>query len=197
MIQLAPLLASRWALPAAIALAIVTAAALGWWLGQPKPVQETYASAQRQADGSTVLERRPNAQAQPKQAIPKKTKLERVSQITVQPNAIATPGKPCPPVTIDMSLVREQDGSRRVLASSPDGEIIAGLDIPVETAAPPEKPKRWSAGLSWSPIDNSAGVWIERDVPVFRKVVRVGLDLNQPAQPGAGIDTRLRVGFAF
>ena len=113
MIQLAPILASRWALPAAIALAIVTAAALGWWLGQPKPVRETYAPAQRQADGSTVLERRPDAQAKPKQAIPKNTKLERVSQITVQPTAIASPGKPCPPVTIDMSLVREQDGSRR------------------------------------------------------------------------------------
>lgn len=189
--------APRWLLPSAIVLAVFTAAALGWWLGQPKPVQETYASAQRQADGSTVLERRPNAQAKPKQAIPKKTKLERVSQITVQPNAIATPGKPCPPVTIDMSLVREQDGSRRVLASSPDGDIVAGLDIPVETAAPQEKPKRWAAGLSWSPLDNAAGVWIERDVPVFRKTVRVGLDLNQPAQPGAGVDTRLRVGFAF
>ncbi|MDT3708184.1 MAG: hypothetical protein ROZ09_15285 [Thiobacillus sp.] len=188
----------RWVPLAAIVLAIFAAAAVGWWLGQPKPVQETAAPEQRQADGSVVLERRPDAQAKPKQKIPRKAKLERVAQVTVQPSATGG-GEPCPPVSVDMSLVREPDGSRRLLASSPDGTIVGGIDVPVESAASPAEPKRWAAGLSWSHGDQTAGVWIERDVPVFSKVVRMGAEVNQ-ARVGidaGGVETRLRVGFAF
>ncbi|OJW77967.1 hypothetical protein [Thiobacillus sp. 65-1402] len=184
---------------AAIAIAIFAAAAAGWWFGQPKPVQETAAPEQHQADGSVILERRPDPKAKPKQQIPRKAKVERVAQVVVQPDAIAEAGKPCPPVTVDMTLIREPDGMRRVLASSPDGQIVGGIDVPVDTAAPPEPPKRWGAGISWSPADSTAGVWIERDVPVFSRVVRVGAEVNQ-ARVGidaGGIETRVRVGFAF
>lgn len=189
----------RWVPLAAIAAAILSAAALGWWLGQPKPVQETAAAQVRQGDGSIVLERRPDQRAKPKQQIPRKAKVERVAQVTVQPDAIAEPGKPCPPVTVDMTLIREPDGMRRVLASSPDGQVVGGLDIPVESAAPPAEPKRWAAGMSWSVGDQTAGVWIERDVPVFSKVVRLGAEVNQAraALDSSGVETRLRVGFAF
>lgn len=190
----------RWAPVAAIAAAILIAAAVGYWLGQPKPVQETAAPAVRQADASVVLERRPDPHAKPKQQLPRKAKVERVAQVTVQPDAIAEAGKPCPPVTVDMTLIREPDGMRRVLASSPDGQVVGGLDIPVESAAPPAESKRWAAGLSWSSAQ-TAGVWIERDVPVFKWVVRTGVDLNQvrttsPAGP-TGVEARLRVGVAF
>lgn len=189
----------RWVPLAAIAVALFAAAAFGWWLGQPKPVQETAAPEVRQADGSVVLERRPDPGAKPKQQIPRKAKVERVAQVTVQPDAIAEPGKPCPPVTVDLSLIREPDGMRRVLASSPDGQVVGGLDVPVETAAPRAAPKRWAAGLSWSLADQTAGVWIERDVPVFSQVVRVGAEVNQArtAIDSSGVETRLRVGFAF
>jgi len=191
----------RWVPPAAIAVAIfaAAAAAFGWWAGQPKSVQETAAPEVRQADGSVVLERRPNPAARPKQKIPRRAKVERVAQVTVQPDAIAEPGKPCPPVTVDMTLIREPDGARRVLASSPDGQVVGGLDIPVETAAPPAEPKRWGVGLSWSVGDQAAGVWIERDVPVFGKVVRLGAEVNQTRVDthATGADVRLRVGFAF
>lgn len=189
----------RWAPLAAIAVALFAAAAFGWWLGQPRPVQETAASEQRQADGSVMLERRPDVDARPKQQIPRKAKVERVAQVVVQPDAIAEAGQPCPPVTVDMTLIREPDGMRRVLASSPDGEVVGGIDVPVETAAPPPEPKRWAAGLSWSPADATAGVWIERDVPVFNQVLRVGAEVNQ-ARAGmvpAGVDGRVRIGFAF
>ncbi|MDO9007212.1 MAG: hypothetical protein Q7U80_03225 [Thiobacillus sp.] len=189
----------RWVPLAAIAAAILSAAALGWWLGQPKPVQETAAPEVRQADGSVVLERRPDPRAKPKQQIPRKAKVERVAQVTVQPDAIAEPGKPCPPVTVDMTLIREPDGMRRVLASSPDGKMVGGLDVPIENAAPPAEPKRWAAGLSWSLSSQTAGVWIERDVPVFSKVVRLGAEVNQAhaAINSSGVDARLRVGFVF
>lgn len=189
----------RWVPLAAIAVALFSAVAFGWWLGQPKPVRETAAPEVRQADGSVVLERRPNAAAKPKQRIPRKAKVERVAQVTVQPAAIAEPGKPCPPVTVDLSMIREPDGMRRVLASSPDGQVVGGLDVPVETAAPPAEPKRWAAGLSWSPSAQTPGVWIERDVPVFKWVVRMGAEVNQTrvATYATGVETRLRVGLAF
>ncbi|MBC2731394.1 hypothetical protein [Thiobacillus sp.] len=181
------------------AIALIAAAAFGWWMGQPKPVQETAAPEQRQADGSLKLERQPDAQAKPKQRIPPKAKVERLSRVTVQPAAIAEAGKPCPPVTVDMTLVRESDGGRRVLASSPDGQVVGGLDIPVETAAPPPEPKRWAAGVSWAPADSTAGVWIERDVPVFNQVVRAGIEVNQVRVDtfATGIEGRLKLGLAF
>jgi hypothetical protein len=186
-----------WAIGVALA-ALVGAAALGWWLGQPKPVQETRAPAQRQADGSLVLGRRPDPHAQPRQQIPRKAKVERLAQVVVQPEAIAEDGKPCPPVTVDMTLIREPAGDRRMLASSPDGTIVGGVDIPVESAMPPAEPKRWAAGLSWS-TDQTAGVWIERDVPVFKWVVRAGAEVNQTRVGGyaTGIEGRVRIGFAF
>lgn len=189
----------RWVLPAAIAAAIFAAAALGWWLGQPKPVQETAAPEQRQADGSLKLERKPDPHAKPKQQIQRKAKVERITQIVVQPNAIAEAGQPCPPITVDMTLVREPDGMRRALASSPDGQVLGGIDVPVDTAAPPPEPKRWAAGISWAPADSAAGVWIDRDVPVFGQVVRVGADINQVRESphSYDVEARLRLGIAF
>lgn len=178
---------------------LVAAAALGWWLGQPKSVQEHYAPAQRQADGSVVLERRPDAQAKPKQKIPRKAKLERVAQVTVQPDT-GTAGEPCQPVSLDLSLVREEDGGRRLLASSPDGTIVGGVDVPVESAAPPAEPLRWAAGVSWSPIEETGGVWVERDIPLFSKAARLGLDVVQTRQADnttTGADVRIRLGLAF
>lgn len=49
----------------------------------------------------------------------------------------------CPPVTVDLSLVRLKDKTRRVVASSPDGQILSGLDIPIE-AAPEVRIPRWT-----------------------------------------------------
>lgn len=189
----------RWVPIVSIGAAIFAAAAIGWWLGQPKPVQETAAPAQHQADGSMILERRADPKAKPRQVIPRKAKVERVAQVVVQPDAFADAGKPCPPVTVDMSLIREPDGMRRVLASSPDGQVVGGLDIPVETAAPPPEPKRWAAGLSWAPVSSTAGVWVDRDVPVFGQVMRVGAEINQTRMDAysAGVEARLRIGFAF
>lgn len=190
----------RWVTLAAIVLTTVAAsAAVGWWLGQPDPVVETHAPEQRQADGSVVLERRPDVSAKPAQQIPKKAKLERVAQVTVQPDT-GTAGEPCQPVSLDLSLVREEDGGRRLLASSPDGTIVGGVDVPVESAAPPAEPLRWAAGVSWSPIEETGGVWVERDIPLFSKAARLGLDVVQTRQADnttTGADVRIRLGLAF
>jgi len=50
----------------------------------------------------------------------------------------------CPALTIDLALIRLKDQTRRVIASSPDGSIVGGLDVPIETPAPFKIP-RWSA----------------------------------------------------
>lgn len=166
---------------------------------RPTPTPEPAAPQQRQTDGALLIERQATTPtAKPKQQIPKRAKVERVAQVTVQPDAPApAAGQPCPPVTVDLSLIREPDGGRRILASSPDGEVVAGLDVPVEPMlVMPAPAKRWAAGLSWSPSERTSGVWIERDL--WR--VRVGLDIHQAGglhTSASGVDARVRVGITF
>ncbi len=196
---------------AAALLLIIAAAVLGgWWWLQPAPVVETPAAAQRQADGSDVLERAPTKSAKPAHQIPKGAKVERTVSVTVKPKEgpPAMPGlkapadglKPgpaaCPPLKVDLSLVRLPDRTKRVVASSPNGEIVGGLDVPVETAAPPEEPARWAAGLSADPIHRLPGLWVERDVGRLR----LGAEINRVrvlAWGPDGTQIRLRVGMTF
>ena len=169
---------------------------LGWWLGKPAVVVENAAPAEKQADGSTIAERRPDAKAKPKQQIPKGAKVERTGEITVQGETPKENVKPCPPVTIDTTLIRNADGSKRVIVSSPDGTVTRAIDIPVETAAPPPEPKLWAAGVSYSPTKQTSGIWIERDIAR----VRLGAEINQarPIVTGpAGVEARVRIGWTF
>jgi hypothetical protein len=189
------------AIVAMIALALVGAgAAVGWYFTRPVTVIETAKPAETQADGSTVLERAPTTPAaKPRQIVPKGAKVERVGSITAQgatPDEIkACTSVPCPPVTIDTSLVRLPDGSKRVIVSSADGTILKGVDIPVETQELPE-PKVWAAGVSLDPLRQTMGAWVERDIAR----VRVGVEINQTRpQPGGlvGAELRLRAGWVF
>lgn len=170
-----------------------------YWLGRPAPVIETPAPEVKQDDGSVIVERAPDAKAKPKHKVPKGAKVERTASVTVQGEGLKMPGgeiKPCPPVTVDLSLVREHDGGKRVIASSPDGQIVRAIDIPIETAAPPEEPKKWAAGLSWSPTHQTAGVWLERDVSRFRVGVEISQTRQQAFGPTGG-EARIRVGWTF
>ena len=72
----------------------------------------------------------------------------------------------------------------------------AALDIPVETAAPPPEPKKWAAGLSFDPVKQTSGIWIERDIAR----IRVGADINQTRQFIGGstaVEARVRLGWVF
>lgn len=106
----------------------------------------------------------------PAQEIPKGAKVERIVEVTIDPSkkavsgrngepvsgVVQTPTDPrdgaarpssvaaCPPVTVDLSLVRMPDKSQRVLASSPDGSVVGGIDVPVQDPAP-FKVQRWTA----------------------------------------------------
>lgn len=164
---------ARWTGWAAVALAgLIAGMGLGWTLWHPKAAKpETYAREVRQQDGSLVLERKPQPDAKPVHQIPEGGKVERIVKVVIQPHTttptttptedLGTPtysgpvslqAAPCPPVHVDLSLVRMQDQSRRVVASSPDGDVVGGVDIPVEPV-PQVKQFKWTASVlrSWEP----------------------------------------------
>ncbi|KAF7597973.1 MAG: hypothetical protein CGU29_15775 [Candidatus Dactylopiibacterium carminicum] len=181
------------------ATTIVLASALlaaGYYLGHrtatPAAENISAAPAERQADGSVIVERAPVATASAPHQIPRGAIVERQVSVTVAPRAVQTPAQPdgsapavqggceCKPVTVDLSLVRQQ-GGRRVIASSPDGDIISALDIPIDAAAMPEPARPWGVGLSCALGDScalrTAGVIIQRDIAR----VRIGAELHRQA----------------
>ena len=108
---------------------------LGWRMNQSKTIPETPAPAVRQQDGSLVLERKPDAKPEPKHQLPAGSKLVRQVSVEVMPRISGSaPGAEASqaPVTVDLSLVQMKDGTQRVVASSPDGDVVGGVDIPVQ-----------------------------------------------------------------
>lgn len=187
------------AIVALIVLLLMAAGlASGWWLTHPVSITEQPAPQVIQADASVILERKPDAAARPKQIIAKGAKVERVITITAQGQGVTLPGTitaPCPPVTVDLSLVRDASG-RRVIASSPDGLIVGGVDVPVEPIILPAPANGWAAGLSFDPAHQTPGVWVERDL----SRIRVGVEVNQTRRsPSAvvGAEARIRLGWVF
>lgn len=118
--------------------------------GAPVQVIEASAPAVRQSDGSLILERRPDASAVAPMQIPKSAKLERLAKVTVKPRPLASAASAvdCVPVSLDLALVKMPDDSRRMIASSPDGEVVAGFDIPVLPTISVAQPK-WAVGADW------------------------------------------------
>lgn len=192
----------RFKLYAAAALAIIVLTLTGaWYLWKPAPkVPEAAAPEQRQADDSLVLAKVPDRNAKPAHKIPKGTKLERTTTVTVTPTAGPTPDGKCPDVTVDLSLVRNPDHTRRVIASSPDGRITKGIDIPVEDAEPPPKEKLWAVGVTMDPFRvgtdsvKSLGAFLDRDVGPWR----TGAQIHQVKVRGAdGWGAQVKVGIRF
>lgn len=187
-----------------IVITAIIALAGGWYLWRPAPPKpETYAVEQTQNDGSTILERKPDDSARPEHQIPKGAKVERIVSVTVKAKPVETTPvgiqegeggiiekkADCPPVKVDMSLVRMPDDTRRVVASSPDGEVVGGVDIPVE-AAKPERKLLWSAGLMFNPLDKRYGGYVDRKMGPFV----VG---GQILQAEGGLDFWIKGGIQF
>jgi hypothetical protein len=110
----------------------------------------------RQTDGSLMLERKPNPKAKPAHKIPVGMKPERVARVTVKPDQ-----PECDPVTLDLTLVREHEGTRRLITSAPDGYITGGVDVPILAADPV---RRWAVGVGRHLSSHSGfGVAVDRD----------------------------------
>lgn len=158
----------------------------------------------RQADGSLTLAKDPGAARQADAMAPKPDlppgKVTRTTVIKVKPKPQPKPEpKPeppgddgmclviapqeCPPVTVRLDLVETPDGTR-VNASSPDGEIITGLDVP-RVPITLRKEFKWSVGVVVT-SDKEYGGYMDRDLGILR----VGAE----AVPG---EARLRIGLRF
>lgn len=163
------------------------------WLYPPPPPENVAPAVEiRQDDGSMLAERALQATLKGKPAphiIPKGYHEERRDQVTVAPRPAAA-ASGCPPVRVDLSLI--SDGhQRRVVASSPDGQVIAATDVPIDPPAMPLAPRVWAAGLSYS-TQRAPGAWIERDIGRLR----LGLAIEKV--PGQQRPTeRLQVGVSW
>lgn len=149
------------------AVGLLVGLALGWcWYRPHTPGREPPAASSVQRDGSVVMARvDPSTQpARPPHELPRGSREERRVSVVVQPGPgrvvhdtvqvpapdhVSQPGKmvdsvvercDCPPVQVDLSLVRTPDKTRRVIASSPDGKILSGVDVPLEAASAPRIP---------------------------------------------------------
>lgn len=164
-----------------IALACFTALIFGVATRRSSDIVEAAAPAERMESGALRLHRDPEPPAADAPATPEirmGERLERRARVVVNPRK---PG----PVRTDLALIEQPDGGRRVVASSPDGDVIGGIDVPARKLIIPES-RKWAAGLSASPTGKRPGVWIDRDVGR----VRLGIEL----QPDGA---RIRAGITF
>lgn len=123
----------------------VLVGSLGLYLWPSSTVVETAAPAQRQADGSLIAERNPDAPVKPRHEIPKGGKVERDIRVEVQPE-----GRPdCPVCIVDLSLVELPDATHRIVASSPTGQVLSALDMP-RMPALLDRRKVWSVGALYN-----------------------------------------------
>ena len=167
-------------------LAIV-AAVLVWAFWPAAPIPEVVAAAPQvvQVDHSVIAERAPDAKPPPAPHIlPKGSVEERRESIHIAPDMNKKD------VEVDLSLVRMPDNGRRVIASSPDGQVVSAIDIPIEPGLVPPAPKPWAAGLSYG-TDHSMGLWVDRDVG--KLVVGAALIRQQDGR----VQAQLRAGIRF
>lgn len=91
----------------------------------------------------------------------------------------------CPPVRVDLSMVRMPDRTRRVVASSPDGQVVSGIDVPSELLSVPRIPRWTVSAVAVADLDGiRPGILITRRLGPI--VVGGGL-LSDPGlrRPGA------------
>jgi hypothetical protein len=179
---------------------------LGWKMRAPKPGKlDPPAAAIRQSDGSLILERKLDPNAKPAQEIPKGSVVERIVYVTVKPRAsgvdqlptiggalpvVVAPAvaTPCHPVRVDLTLIRQPDQTRRVIVSSLDGDVIGGLDVPVESAPEQIRAQKWAVtgliGYDFRNRCRAYGAMASRSAGPF--VVQTGF-IGQTAFVGAGV----------
>jgi hypothetical protein len=174
---------------------------LGYWLGytrfSPKPIIETNAPEIRQSDGSLVLERNISETKIPKKPpiMPfRKSEWLRHTEVTIKPNAslIASNGE-IKPIVVKLDLIRLSDKTYRVIANAEGGEVIGGIDVPIETTHYPDPPK-WAAGGII--LNNGYGAFIQRSVGAFL----IGLDVTQTTHKAVNskdLGYSLRIGVRF
>lgn len=101
------------------------------------------------------------------------------------------------PITVNLALVKMPDGHERVAMSSPDADVVGGMDLPI-TEEHTVKDLKWLAGASYNPSDRTYGAFVMRGIgPVV-----VGVEVNQVKAPiiaggGTTLDGRITLGIRF
>jgi len=188
--------------------------ALSLYKGHGPPQVAPKASEVRQADSSLVLAVTDSTPSRPPvHILPKGAKEERRVSVVVKPaRGLVVPTKPeetmhvdtnahtkpailehdscdCPPVQVDLSLVRIPDRTQRVIASSPDGYVLSGIDIPLVPVAPLVRNRYRAVGVVLG-TDRAIGVFAEVDVWRFR--------IGGSVETGAnGLQSSTRLGWIF
>lgn len=167
-------------------LCLVLGLGIGWAIWGRSAGAEGPRPEVRQDDGSVVLERAPEqVPSKPPHAIPEGGTEARRVEITLYPK-----DPDCPPLDLTLSLVRFGDGSARVVASSENGRISEGIDIPFEDRSLAFERRQWAAGVSYAG-EGAHGVYLQRDLWRFR----VGLEVN--ALRDGGTEARATVGWTW
>ena len=175
-------------------LCVLVLALVGFvvWTQWPTPAQKevvAHAPEQIQKDGSKVFERDPNAKpTPPPHIIPKGYKEERRESFSVAPSPAAA-ASGCPPVRVNLS-VAGNGVDRRVIASSPDGDVVNAIDMPIEAQLVPPAPRVWAAGMSYD-TRRAVGIWVDRD---FNRL-RLGAALRR--LPDGKAEAEVRVGVSW
>lgn len=178
-----------------------------WALWHPRtPKLETHKQEERQKDGSLILERQQTTDEKTARAqipvapmTPKGAKLERLGKLEIlpklPPTPTAGPGIPGPgavapeapkPLEVDVAIVKEKDGSQRLIGSSPDGTVVGGLDIPIGPPAPPVPSFKWAAGIDYTitSFGNIKSLVVQRQLGPMVLQAHAGVETFTP--PGGG-----------
>jgi len=129
----------HWALVIETAALAVAVSMLAHGRNRPLAAPEPAAPAVAQADGSLVLERRPEP-APHLPTIPAGTKVDRVAVVKLEP----IPDHKGP-LTLELVTVIEPSGARRAVVAAEGGRIVGGVDYaPRPPFVAPEGP--WAFG---------------------------------------------------
>lgn len=185
----------------------------GYRLFSPRTIVEAPAPSVRQADSSLVLARRPDTVVTIRHQLPPGFVPERHVELAVQPrppiagvsaNAANVPlpavvvsgtGPIVPAVVrIRLTLGRMPDGTRRVIASSPDGLVLEALslDIPLGESAAPARKLVHAIGVSRDVLTGAWGAVASHDVGPWRLFAG-----GAPAQGGRSAQLLVGVGLRF
>jgi hypothetical protein len=182
---------------------------LGWklWRGKMTTItRDVPGPAIILHDGGQVLEKKIASKSTIIQVIPDGAHVQEEGTIIFRPNPDPAPDDHPAKVPdaphdfhINFALVTMADGSRRVVASSPEGKVVGGIDIVVDPHKPAPPPLRNSAGLVYGTTawgDTAKGIFYDRDW----KFIRAGLEVTHNTYANVNRtawEGRIKVGLNF
>lgn len=155
-----------------------------------RQIDEGVAHEQTMDDGSVLLHRDPGGRLDvPEPERPVGHQPVRSVEVEVLPPPVTVQAGACPrtvtcpPVSVRLDLLQAEDGTYRAQASSKDGTVLSGIDVPRAPVLALEQ-RPWAAGVSYD--GDRTAVFLHRDVGRLR----VGVDSD-------GESTRASVGWRW